>query len=326
LVEDLGLDALAMSELAELIDAQTGRWVSRWQLSNVETVADLQRLAAESESSGPSLLPSYTRFAQPFTPRLPGAVKSTGRAALRATARAFFDSWLKPRIVGRGNVPFNRNVLVVANLASHLDFGLISHAMGAMGKDHLVGLSAKDYFFNTAARRFLASNFTSLIPFDRRRAQLESLDDALDQLAAGRNVLMFPEGTRSPDGAVHEFNRGVGYLVLRSGCDVLPVLIRGTRQVLGKGSLFPRRGPVEIRIGSVIPNAELRVLAEDADGIGVYRKIANHLRRVILGLVPRQRTPRRQQGLAAESAIMHSESSLPSPRRSARSKRSGSRG
>src|SRR5262249_46105603 len=116
LVEDLGLDALAMSELAELIDAQTGRWVSRWQLSNVETVADLQRLAAESESSGPSLLPSYTRFAQPFTPRLPGAVKSTGRAALRATARAFFDSWVKPRIVGRGNVPFNRNMLVVANL------------------------------------------------------------------------------------------------------------------------------------------------------------------------------------------------------------------
>ena len=33
---------------------------------------------------------------------------------------------------------------------------------------------------------------------------------------------MFPEGTRSPDGAIHEFKSGAGYLALRGGCDVLP--------------------------------------------------------------------------------------------------------
>ena len=85
-----------------------------------------------------------------------------------------FEGWLQPRVLGRGNVPANRNFLVVANHASHLDFALAGYALGAPGREMIV-LAAKDYFFNTPARRFLASNFTSLMPFDRERAQLESL-------------------------------------------------------------------------------------------------------------------------------------------------------
>ena len=56
-------------------------------------------------------------------------------------------------------------------------FALASYALGAPGRE-LVVLAAKDYFFNTNARRFVVSNFTRLIPFDRERAQLDSLDDA----------------------------------------------------------------------------------------------------------------------------------------------------
>ena len=127
---------------------------------------------------------------------------------------------------------------MVANHSSHLDFSLVGYALGAIGDDLRV-LAAKDYFFNTPARRFLAANFTSLMPFDRERAQLESLEDALGELAQGRSVLMFPEGTRSSDGEIHEFKSGAGFLALRGRCDVLPVLIRGTHEVMGKGSLIP---------------------------------------------------------------------------------------
>ena len=50
--------------------------------------------------------------------------------------------------MGAGNIPSNRNVLVVANHASHLDFGLVGYALAAMGRE-LVVIAAKDYFFNT---------------------------------------------------------------------------------------------------------------------------------------------------------------------------------
>jgi long-chain acyl-CoA synthetase len=284
LIEDLGLDSLALAELAEHIAMKAGRDLSAEELSSVATVEHLQSLVSDGQKR--PKLPSYARFASPHTIELPAPLRRLGEFALRKTLDAAFDSWLKPRVLGRGNIPANRNFIVVANHTSHLDSGLIGHALGASGRE-LVVLAAKDYFFNTGLRRFAAHNFTRLIPFDRERAQLESLDQALAELAAGRSVLMFPEGTRSPDGAIHPFKSGAGYLALHAGCDVLPIHLSGTFEVLGKGRLLPRHAPVEVRIGRVMPIADLRILAQDADGAGAYRKLADCMQQAVIALAQR---------------------------------------
>ena len=283
LVEDLGLDSLAMAEIGELIGQRASREIAPEEIADLRTVADLQILASQGGGSGRHRMPSYAKFAEPYTPRLPAPMKWLGRIAVRGAERAIFDGWLRPKVLGRGNIPANRNFIVVANHSSHLDFGLVGYALGAIGDDIRV-LAAKDYFFNTPARRFLASNFTSLMPFDRERAQLESLEDALAELARGRSVLMFPEGTRSADGEIHEFKSGAGFLALRSRCDVLPILIRGTHDVMGKGSLVPRRHPVEVRIGRAITAAELHEVAKSSEGAGAYRKIADLMRTAVTAL------------------------------------------
>jgi long-chain acyl-CoA synthetase len=283
LIEDLGLDSLALAEIGELIGERASRDIAPEEIGDLRTVADLQLLATQPGGNGRPRMPSYAKFAEPYTVDLPSPLKWLGRFAVRGAERAMFDGWLKPKILGRGNIPANRNFIVVANHSSHLDFSLVGHALGAIGDDIRV-LAAKDYFFNTPARRFLASNFTSLMPFDRERAQLESLEDALAEIAQGRSVLMFPEGTRSADGEIHEFKSGAGFLALRSRCDVLPVLIRGTHDVMGKGSLVPRRHPVEVRIGRAITASELREVAESSEGAGAYRKIADLMRTSVIAL------------------------------------------
>src|SRR5581483_8381013 len=250
------------------------------QLATVSTIDDLQKLLAEGGDR--PQLPSYAHLARPYTLTLPARLRRLGRSATRLSLTTTFEHWLKPRILGAGNVPANR--------ASHVDFGLVMYALGAQGHD-LVVLAAKDYFFNTGMRRFLATNFTSLIPFDRERAQIDSLEEALAQLRAGQSVLMFPEGTRSPDGAIHEFKSGAGYLALHSGCDVLPIRISGTHEVLGKGSLLPRRRPVEIRIGAPISAADLIRVAGDVEGPGIYRRTAEYLHDAVVALT--ERPPRR---------------------------------
>lgn len=283
LIEDLGLDSLALAEIGELIGERASREIAPEEIADLRTVADLQILAAQPGGNGRHRMPSYVKFAEPYTVRLPPPLKWLGRLAVRGAERAIFDRWLKPKILGRGNIPANRNFIVVANHSSHLDFSLVGHALGAIGDDLRV-LAAKDYFFNTPTRRFLAANFTSMMPIDRERAQIESLEDALAELAQGRSVLMFPEGTRSADGAIHEFKSGAGFLALRSRCDVLPVLIRGTHDVMGKGSLVPRRRPVEVRIGRAITAAQLRELAASSEGAGAYRKVADLMRSAVLAL------------------------------------------
>ena len=292
LIEDLGLDSLALAEIGELIGERASREIALEEISDVRTVGDLQLLAAQPGGNGRPRMPSYAKFAEPYTVHLPAPLKWLGRFAVRGAERAIFDGWLKPKVLGRGNIPVNRNFIVVANHSSHLDFSLVGHALGAIGDDIRV-LAARDYFFNTPARRFLASNFTSLMPFDRERAQLESLEDALAELALGRSVLMFPEGTRSADGEIHEFKSGAGFLALRSRCDVLPVLIRGTHDVMGKGSLIPRRHPVEVRIGRAITAGELHELAASSEGAGAYRKISDMMRAAVIALSgSRSRLPR----------------------------------
>jgi long-chain acyl-CoA synthetase len=287
LIEDLGLDSLALAELAEHIAVKAGRQLTAQELSNISTVEDLQRLVSEGRDR--PRLPSYARFARPYVLKLPGPLRRLAQSTFGRSLDSALEGWLKPRILGRGNIPSNRNVLVIANHASHVDLGLVNYALGATGRE-LVVLAAKDYFFNNGIRRFIATNFTRLIPFDRERAQLESLDQALAELAAGRSVLMFPEGTRSRDGTIHEFKSGAGYLAYHSGCDVLPIRIDGTSAVLGKGSLIPRRAPVEVRIGSVISHAELLKLAERG-GASAYRNLADHMREVVIAMAQAPRRP-----------------------------------
>ncbi len=289
LFEDLGLDSLALAELAEIIAQHSGWAPTADQLTAISTAGDLQGLIAR-DSSRPRL-PSYAAFAEPYTPALPQALRRVGQSILAGAIESTVDRWLKPRVLGRGNIPANRNVLVIANHASHLDFVLVRSALGKLG-EQLVVLAAKDYFFNSSARRFLAANFSPLIPFDREGAQLDSLNAALEKLARGASVLMFPEGTRTPHGAIQEFKSGAGYLALRSGCDVLPIYVQGTYHALGKGQLLPRRYPVELRIGPVITNEALVRAASDGESYGVYRKAAEVMRQAVVGLAQRSSAPR----------------------------------
>jgi 1-acyl-sn-glycerol-3-phosphate acyltransferase len=119
---------------------------------------------------------------------------------------------------------------------------------------------------------------------------------------------MVPEGTRSADGQIHEFKSGAGFLALRSRCDVLPVLIRGTHDVMGKGSLIPRRHPVEVRIGRAITAAEIRELADSSEVAGAYRRLADLMRDSVIALAG----TRRRSKMATLKALP-APSSIPEP-------------
>ncbi|HEX5296815.1 MAG TPA: lysophospholipid acyltransferase family protein, partial [Streptosporangiaceae bacterium] len=85
---------------------------------------------------------------------------------------------------------------------------------------------------------------------DGARAAQATLEAALALLQAGNLFGIYPEGTRSPDGRLYRGRPGVGWLALKSGLPVIPVGMVGTREVLPPGSVVPRPGRIEIRIGA----------------------------------------------------------------------------
>ncbi|MFH1124744.1 MAG: lysophospholipid acyltransferase family protein, partial [Pseudomonadota bacterium] len=72
----------------------------------------------------------------------------------------------------------------------------------------------------------------------------------------GASVLIFPEGTRSPDGRLQPFRPGGFHLALRSGCDIMPVVIVGSRRIVPKGSLRIEKGSFVMCIGEAIPTKD----------------------------------------------------------------------
>jgi 1-acyl-sn-glycerol-3-phosphate acyltransferase len=87
---------------------------------------------------------------------------------------------------------------------------------------------------------------------DEPRKAVKSLNQAAEKIKNGASVVIFPEGTRSPDGRLQEFKKGGFMLALKSGCDIVPVGIRGSRRIVPKGSLRINRGSFSIHIGKPI--------------------------------------------------------------------------
>ncbi len=94
------------------------------------------------------------------------------------------------------------------------------------------------------------------VPREDPRAALRTMTLAADTIRT-RNIslLIFPEGGRSHDGELHPFKDGAAYIAIKAGAPIVPIAIRGTREVLAMHSSTFHRGKVTLRIGDPIPTA-----------------------------------------------------------------------
>ena len=92
------------------------------------------------------------------------------------------------------------------------------------------------------------------IPIDRKNARsaIESLKKASKSMKRGISIVMFPEGTRSADGNVKEFRKGMVMLASMSGCRVVPVSIDGTFDLLPRNSFNIKPGTAYLTIESPV--------------------------------------------------------------------------
>ena len=91
---------------------------------------------------------------------------------------------------------------------------------------------------------------------DRRRA-VQSLNRARCKFSDGWSVLIFPEGTRTPDGNLQPFKKGAFMLAVHTGIPILPVTINGAFRVMPRKTLLFRPGHVTVTIGAPIVTASL---------------------------------------------------------------------
>jgi 1-acyl-sn-glycerol-3-phosphate acyltransferase len=182
--------------------------------------------------------------------------RSVGAGVVRAAILRFgfaplLAAELDVRIEGRellGDVA--GPAIFVANHSSHLDAPLVLTSLPAGWRDRIAVGAAADYFFDVwwkAAATALAFNAFAVERETRGRPR----GMARRLLAEGWSLLVFPEGTRSRDGAVAGFRKGAAMLAVDAGVPVVPVAIRGAYQAMPPGASWPAAGRprVTVRFG-----------------------------------------------------------------------------
>lgn len=114
--------------------------------------------------------------------------------------------------------------------------------------------------------------YTGHLLIDRARAGRGTLKRVAGLMQRGHSLIVFPEGTRSVDGTVLRFRRGLFRLAIEAGLPVVPVAVIGSRHVMPKGRLMTCPGAVALVVHEPLATAgldreEARALAERARDI-----------------------------------------------------------
>lgn len=156
-------------------------------------------------------------------------------------------------------------LLLISNHASHLDAVSIAASIPARYWIHLFIAAAKDYFFTNPVFTFFSQHCLGAIPIDRKDRRGEAIR-LITQLLTQLDrmwLILFPEGTRSKDGKIHDFKRGVALFAERTKTPILFLFIEGNAELWPKGAIFAKPGRLVIHVGPVKQPAPIEEIYRD---------------------------------------------------------------
>jgi len=272
LSEDLHLDSLGRVQLQSMLEQRLGTELSDDAMAAAETLGDLRSII-EREGAAPAKS-TDDAVSEPRYPRWPWS------APVRAVRILFIELVMRPLIwllaapkVKREAALPRGPLLVIANHVTAYDGALVLYALpgkvrrrtaiamaGEMLEDLRHGRNQGRAVLNLLAPvgYWLVTALFNVFPLPQAAGFRRSFAHAGEAMDRGYSVLIFPEGTRSPDGRLQRFRAGTGLLAQESRVPVVPVELIGLGEMLASRRWF-RSGKLELRVGAAIP------VDEDAD-------------------------------------------------------------
>lgn len=157
----------------------------------------------------------------------------------------------RPQVNGRDYLTEVRGpAIFVANHSSHLDTSLILGSLPSRITDRLAVGAAADYFFDSQLGAATTALLFNAFPVQRRggRRARSLAGDLVDE---GWNLLLYPEGGRTPDGWMRMFQLGAAQLCVLKRVPAVPIAVRGTYAAMPPGRRWPQPGRpwVTVRFG-----------------------------------------------------------------------------
>jgi 1-acyl-sn-glycerol-3-phosphate acyltransferase len=201
--------------------------------------------------------------------------------------------WILARLIGSTylpctyhnaeRVPATGPAILAANHESLIDPPLVGG-----GLSRALNYLARESLFNLPVMGRILRDVNA-VPVDRDGGGAAGLRAILSRLLDGGAILLFPEGTRTPDGKIHPARSGIGLTVIKSQAPVIPVRIFGTYQAWGRHYTLPRPGKVAVKYGRPLDFEPLRSEAKTCSKSrlkDIYRQVSDDIMAAIQGLQP----------------------------------------
>ncbi len=165
------------------------------------------------------------------------------RYPVRFLYRLFYDF----HIEGEENIPQDKPVVLASNHRSYADPVILTMPM----KLPVSYMAKEELFRNKLFGWFIRK--LGAFPVTRGSGDMSVIDDSINILNSGRNLVIFPEGTRSKDGKVGKGKTGVAMIAAKSGADVVPC------GIIFEGEKLHFRSKLTLRFGKPIKAEEIAV-------------------------------------------------------------------
>lgn len=162
------------------------------------------------------------------------------------------------RVKGTERIPPG-TCMFAANHTSAIDGPAV---VGAIPRRIAILLKESLFRWPVVGRAFLSARF---IPVDRksRESAMASLDKATVAMRNGQSFLIYPEGTRSPDGRLQAFKKGAVTMAINAGVYIVPVACSGAHRVMEKGSLKLTPGEILVEFLDPIDASKYSIAQRD---------------------------------------------------------------
>lgn len=187
---------------------------------------------------------------------------------------------------GLENLP-SSSFILCSNHCSHMD-SVILIVSSQLPFSKFAMVAAKDYFFDNSKSRFF-TYILNLIPIHRKTTpntlaeNIQSCKDAL--LNKNRNLIIYPEGTRSLSGEMRSFKRGPAMIAAELNIPLVPAHIQGAYEAMPKGRFFPIPKRISVVIGNPIYPAHYQTeTTNQKRNLTLYSQLTEKLSESILQL------------------------------------------
>lgn len=249
---DLGLDSLDMVEFLHFIETRYSITDNEIVMRN-PIVKDLAKYIRENKGDENNSNVNWSKIlSQDTNTKIPKS--NIFSKILKIFLAIIFNSYFKLKIKGLEKIS-DKTCIYVGNHQSYLDALMFMYAIKSEVANNTYSI-AKVAHFDSKLKKFLANN-ANIVIVDLNKDVSGVLKVSAKILRSGKNILIFPEGTRTRDGKLGSFKKAFAILAKELNVDIQPFIISGAYDLFPANKKIPKTGNLEIEFLNRINNSEL---------------------------------------------------------------------